>query len=206
MSHPLLCIWQNRRRLDLESGFFAQGNFERYKMFLQRFRVWTPAGDPDENDSLICLPTNQIICAEVGCSQVFSSLRMVRFLFSSFSPTSRILLSRFSLFLVTHSLRSISSDVMVTSAPCAIRVFRLIGCYRFTYQNCTTAILLSLRKRRPCIAAWSKRAMKCFGTTKHGEFTLSRITCFILRMIFTIPRSFSRSSNQNCTQQRTQKC
>ena len=89
MSHPLLCIWQNRRRLDLESDFFAQGNFERYKMFLQRFRVRTPAGDADENDSLICLPTNQIICAEVGCSQVFSSLRMVHFLFSAFTLTSR---------------------------------------------------------------------------------------------------------------------
>eukprot|EP01032_Pedospumella_encystans_P013874 gene13874-15952_t len=64
MSYPLLCIWQNRRRLDLESDFFAQGNFERYKAFLQRFRVRTLAGELDENDSLVSLPTSQIICAE----------------------------------------------------------------------------------------------------------------------------------------------
>ena len=82
MPREVLRIQPTRRVIDLESDFFVSGNFERHKAFVHRVQSRiAPSNDTgylDECDTcMILVSTNQITCVEVGCNQMFSSLKKV---------------------------------------------------------------------------------------------------------------------------------
>jgi len=82
MPKAVLKIQATRRVMTTEDDFFLSGNFERYKAFLHRAQV--RAADLTSNDctneyDMQSISTNHIVCVEVGCNQMFSSLKKVRF-------------------------------------------------------------------------------------------------------------------------------
>ena len=80
MPREVLRIQPTRRVIDLESDFFVSGNFERHKAFVHRVQSQmahiNDTSYLDEYDMLL-VSTNQITCVEVGCNQMFSSLKKV---------------------------------------------------------------------------------------------------------------------------------
>lgn len=80
MHQEFLEIKNIRRRLNLESDFFLQGNLASYMSILQRHSDQTPK--PQDSSCSIeelvqSMSKNPIICGEVGCNQSFLNLKKV---------------------------------------------------------------------------------------------------------------------------------
>ncbi len=82
MHQEFLEIKNIRRRLNLESEFFLQGNLASYMSILQRLSDQTPTAQDSSYSTGIeelvqTMSKNPIICGEVGCNQSFLNLKKV---------------------------------------------------------------------------------------------------------------------------------
>lgn len=82
MPREVLRIQATKRVVAAEDDFFISGNFERYKAFFQHAqkRAMHPTSNDrmDDEYDMQSISTNHIVCVEVGCNQMFSSLKKVR--------------------------------------------------------------------------------------------------------------------------------